>query len=86
MPPDKDFQQITRPCVTHHHACDCREAAHAAEVRQLRSLLADAISDIAEQCDATYMTRDKHPDQMRRYDRDMEIVRKARTLLDGVEA
>jgi len=24
-----------RNCVTHHHACDCREAAHKAEVDRL---------------------------------------------------
>ena len=24
-----------RICITHHHACDCREAKHAAEVEYL---------------------------------------------------
>lgn len=32
----------TRPCVTHHHACDCREAAHAAEVSEWRQRAVDA--------------------------------------------
>lgn len=32
-------QQTTRPCVTHHYACDCREAAHAAEIDRLRAAL-----------------------------------------------
>jgi len=31
---------MTRPrCTTHHHACDCREAAHAAEVEYLSAEL-----------------------------------------------
>jgi len=28
MPSD----QTTRPCITHHHACDCREAAKRAGI------------------------------------------------------
>lgn len=32
----------TRECVTHHHACDCREAAHAAEVAEWRQRAVDA--------------------------------------------
>lgn len=31
--------------ATHHAACDCREAAHRAEVSQLRDKLADAEKD-----------------------------------------
>ena len=30
------------PGSTHHAACDCREAAHAEEVRRLRALLREA--------------------------------------------
>ena len=26
-------------CTTHHHACDCREAAHTAEVAALKTTL-----------------------------------------------
>lgn len=26
---------MTRECVSHHYACDCREALHAAEVARL---------------------------------------------------
>jgi len=26
-----------RTCITHHHACDCREDAHAAETARLRT-------------------------------------------------
>lgn len=39
---------MTRECVTHHYACDCREAAHTAElaaardeVERLRAKVAD---------------------------------------------
>jgi hypothetical protein len=28
-----------KDCVTHHYACDCREAAHAAEVAQLQKTI-----------------------------------------------
>ena len=26
-----------RPCTTHHHACDCREAKHATDVARLNA-------------------------------------------------
>lgn len=29
-------------CTTHHNACDCREAAHAAEVERLTAIVAAA--------------------------------------------
>jgi hypothetical protein len=32
--------EIDARCVTHHHACDCREAAHAADRDRLRRLVA----------------------------------------------
>jgi hypothetical protein len=32
---------MTRPCVTHHHACDCREAEFAGIVAELASLRED---------------------------------------------
>ena len=35
-------QKTTRECVTHHHACDCREAAHAADVAEWRQRAVDA--------------------------------------------
>ena len=34
-------------CVTHHHACECREAAHREEVAMLRAALADIADPIA---------------------------------------
>lgn len=37
-----DQHKTTRECVTHHHACDCREAAHAAEVAEWRQRAVDA--------------------------------------------
>jgi len=37
-----DVQETTRPCITHHYACDCREAAHAAEVAEWRQRAVDA--------------------------------------------
>lgn len=35
-------------CVTHHHACDCREWGHATEIERLRELISKAITDYIE--------------------------------------
>lgn len=35
-----------KPCVTHHYACDCREAAHAEEVEKLRRCNEEALRKI----------------------------------------
>lgn len=40
---------VDRECTTHHYACDCREAAHKAEIARLRTL-GDAL---AEELEAT---------------------------------
>lgn len=32
---------MARECVTHHYACDCREAAHAARLAELEQSLAE---------------------------------------------
>lgn len=37
-----------RNCVTHHHACDCREAAHNFEVHTLKAQHKSALDQIAE--------------------------------------
>lgn len=39
-------------CVTHHHACECREAKHAAEVATLRAALVQAKKMAATVSDA----------------------------------
>jgi hypothetical protein len=74
-------QQTTRPCVTHHHACDCREAAHAAEVARLRAALRECAGDLEDELKARYGSP-PHPAQLRRYERDMETVTMARRLAD----
>lgn len=33
---------MTAVCTTHHHACACREAAHAVEVQALHDRIAEA--------------------------------------------
>ena len=40
-------------CTTHHNACDCREAAHAAEVARLTAIVAaaDALRDAVIELD-----------------------------------
>lgn len=35
-------------CTTHHHACDCREAAHADELAQLRAEIARYRAELRE--------------------------------------
>jgi hypothetical protein len=36
-----------RECISHHDACDCREAAHAAEVEELKTVL-DSVKALYE--------------------------------------
>jgi hypothetical protein len=45
---------MTRPCVTHHHACDCREAEFAAVVAERDAL--QARIDASVEC---YAGRDR---------------------------
>lgn len=33
---------MTRPCTTHHDACDCREAAHTRELSRIQIELSEA--------------------------------------------
>lgn len=37
-------------CITHHYACDCREAAHAEEVKQLRAALQRLVEFFDDPC------------------------------------
>lgn len=41
-------------CVSHHHACDCREYEHAQEVERLRGLLHEASLLPAIYCTSLY--------------------------------
>lgn len=41
-----------RPCTTHHHACDCREAAHAATIERMLQEIEARDAEIARLCEA----------------------------------
>ncbi len=43
-----ELKNILRPenCITHHHACDCREMAHIKEVEKLKAEVERLRSDL----------------------------------------
>lgn len=45
-------------CVTHHHACDCRERQHAQHVEQLQSRLAEARALLRDIADCAWFARE----------------------------
>jgi hypothetical protein len=57
-------------CVTHHHACDCREAYF----QRLKELLAEARDDIRAEVENRYPWKNEYEPDMLRYKRDMDIV------------
>lgn len=58
-----------------------RYDADAAEIKALREALAECADDLEGCVNATY-GQDTHPAMLRRRDRDMEPVRRARDLLE----
>ena len=50
---------VDRECVTHHAACDCREAAHRAEVERLEAEVAELRSELAANAHATGVQMDQ---------------------------
>jgi len=64
-------------CVTHHHACDCREAYF----QRLKELLAEARDDIHDEVINRYPWKEEIPAIMRLYERDMDIVYRINKVL-----
>jgi hypothetical protein len=64
-------------------ALEAQLAAAEARLAELTGVLAECADDIAAYVDADYPepTRSKYPDIQRRYNRDMELVCRARDLL-----
>ena len=50
-----------------------------------RKVMAELTADLQTACDAEHPHRDQYPSVMRRYNNDMEIVEKARALLQSAE-
>lgn len=48
-----DAPDAPRTCITHHRACDCREAAHAAEIARLQATIAAAVVRLNEAPDVS---------------------------------
>ncbi|MEE4109505.1 MAG: hypothetical protein V2I24_09170, partial [Halieaceae bacterium] len=57
-------------------AAKFREAA--AHIKRLEALLKECADDLAERVDQEYPDREQYPDMMRRYERDMDCVYRAR--------
>jgi len=51
-----------------------------------REVMAELAADLQSTCDAEHPHRDQYPSVMRKYNNDMEIVEKARALLQSAEA
>lgn len=50
-------------------------------LEQVRSLMEDAASTLENLADSLFLHRETYPDEMRRYDRDMELPRSIRSTL-----
>lgn len=50
-----------------------------------REVMAELAADLQAACDAEHQHRDQYPSVMRKYNNDMEIVEKARALLQSAE-
>jgi len=50
-----------------------------------RKVMAELAADLQAACDAEHQHRDQYPSVMRKYNNDMEIVEKARALLQSAE-
>jgi hypothetical protein len=56
-----------RPCTTHHHACDCREAKHAADLAELIAAIGPVVEQLSDINDRMFYTRYRNPDELARY-------------------
>ena len=45
------LERMVRPCVTHHHACDCREASVKALLREVMRWHSDPQAPEYNECD-----------------------------------
>lgn len=64
----------------------CKDASPAHAVpAEWREVMAELAADAQAACDAEHPHRDQYPSVMRKYNNDMEIVEKARALLQSAE-
>jgi len=71
-----------------HPAGKCNNADDRAEPAvpaEWRKVMAELAADLQAACDAEHPHRDQYPSVMRKYNNDMEIVEKARALLQSAE-
>jgi hypothetical protein len=50
-------------------------------LEQVRPLMEEAVEELAENASGSYPYRDEYPNEMRRYERDMELPRAIRAML-----
>ena len=64
----------------------CKDPVPAPAVpAEWRKVMAELAADLQAACDAEHPHRDQYPSVMRKYNNDMEIVEKARALLQSAE-
>ncbi len=64
----------------------CKDTVPAPAVpAEWREVMTELAADVQAACDAEHQHRDQYPSVMRKYDNDMEIVEKARVLLQSAE-
>ena len=64
----------------------CKDPVPAPAVpAEWRKVMAELAADLQADCDAEHPHRDQYPSVMRKYNNDMEIVEKARALLQSAE-
>lgn len=65
---------------------DTAGRAAMATVMSLRALLAECANEMEDDLNAAYPHRDQYRDQMRRWERDMDIVRRVRAAISPTPA
>lgn len=69
------------PCTTHHHACECREAAF----RRLIELAEGMCGDMADEIEYRYGQSLHYPSQALKYQRDMAPIIEIRAVLESLK-
>ncbi len=82
------FMREIVPCKVEHYNIPLYARPVPATVAvpaEWREVMAELASDLQAACDAEHPHRDKYPSVMRKYQNDMDIVEKARALLQSLD-
>jgi len=77
---DKEIERLRAEAAEGHHEFVLAQinAGLKEGIGRLRALLTEAADELAQQAHDEHPYRDDYPDQMRRYNRDMELVYRIR--------